>query len=78
MIIIFKQVEEIRKENTQLNQTDFAREIGLPYRSYQERLSKERPNWKFTEIVKASQFNNGKIRVETDDGVYDCIIKCVE
>ena len=78
MIIIFKEVEQIRKENTQFNQTDFAKEIGLPYRSYQERLTKARPKWKFTEIALASQFNNGKIRVETDDGVFECIIKCVE
>lgn len=61
-----------------MNQTDFAHEIGLTYRSYQERLAKDRPHWKFTEIAKASQFNNGKIRVEMDDGVYEAIIKRVE
>lgn len=77
VIIIYKTVEEIRKENTELNQTDFANSIGLSFRSYQERLQGKRKEWKFSEIAKASSYNKNKIRVETEDGVYEATINRV-
>lgn len=78
MIIIYKSVEEIRKEHTDMNQTEFAKAIGISYRSYQERLQGKRKEWKFKEIALASQYNNGKVLIETDEGVFKASINRVE
>lgn len=78
VIAIYIRVEDIRKDKTNLSQTDFAKEIGMSYRSYQERLTGERPKWLVSEIVKASQFNNGKILVDIDGREYAVSIKPVE
>ena len=78
VIAIYKRVEDIRKDKTNLSQTDFAKEIGMSYRSYQERITGERPKWLVSEIVKASLFNKGKILVDIDGREYAVSIKPVE
>ena len=75
-LIIIKTIEEVRKSNTHLNQTDFAKSIGTSYRSYQERLTKKQ-EWKFKEIAKAAAYNKNQVKVDTDEGVYEATIKRV-
>lgn len=77
-MIIYKYIEDIRKDETDLSQTEFAKEIGMSYRSYQERLTGERPKWLASEIIKASLFNKGKILVDIDGKQYTVTIKPVE
>lgn len=77
-IRIYKFIEDIRRERTDLTQTQFANEIGMSFRSYQERLKGDRPKWFASEIIKASQFNNGEILVEMDGKTYQVKIKAVE
>lgn len=78
MIIIYKSIEQIRKECANISQTEFANNIGMSFRSYQERLQGKRKEWKFLEIAKASEYNKGKILVITDEGAFECNFKRVE
>lgn len=66
---MYKTIEEIRK-STSLNQTDFATKIGTSFRTYQSRLKGNQPNWLLNEIILASQFNEGRIKVSTTIGDY--------
>ena len=50
----------------------------MSFRSYQERLQGKRKEWKFLEIAKASEYNNGKILVITDEGAFECSFKRVD
>ena len=58
--------EDIRYQNTNLSQTNFAKEIGMPLRTYLDRVTGKYPEWKITELIKLSKFNDGKVYVESE------------
>lgn len=73
MIIIFKKIEEIRKD-VGYSQTEFANSFGLSYRSYQERLTHKQPNWKLSELIGITNYNEGQLEVEYDGITYNITI----
>lgn len=71
-----KTVEDIRKEQN-VNQTIWAQMIGTTYRTYQGRLTGDQPKWLLMEIIEASSYNNGEVKVSTYKGDYEITIKKV-
>lgn len=70
MLKKFKTIEEIRV-STGMNQSQFAKEIGLPRRTYLARLSGDQPRWRLEELIKASNHNKGCISVSIEGKLYD-------
>lgn len=71
--MVFKRIDEIRK-SLGMTQEQFAKEIGMIRRQYIARFNGENPTWKLNEIVRASQFNEGKIIVDVDGKTFYCDI----
>ena len=76
-VIIILTIEEIRTEKTSLSQKDYAEQIGLPLRTYQDRL-KDYPDFRISELIKASAFNDGDVKVVLDGNSYEITIKKIE
>ena len=72
-----KDIEEIRKDNG-YSQIVFADLIGSTFRTYQGRLQGVQPKWTLNEIIKASEMNNGEVKVPTINGTYEITIKKVD
>lgn len=66
--------EEIRKANTNMNQTDYSDYLGLSFRAYQKRLTGEQSNWKISELIAMSKYNND-IDIEYQGKSYKISIK---
>ena len=49
--------------------------IGTSERTYIGRLNGSQPKWLLQEIIDASDYNNGKIKVSTIKGEYEISIK---
>ena len=72
-----KTVEEIRKQ-VGMTQKEFAETIGTSFRTYQGRLAGSQPKWLLSEVIKASQMNDGEVLLETEDGIVEIRIKVIE
>lgn len=70
---MFKTPEEIRKE-IGVSQKEFSSMVSSSFRTYQERISLEKPKWNIYEIVKLGKLNNGEVRLRTEDGEFDITI----
>ena len=67
--------EDIRHKNTDLSQVKFASEIGMPLRTYLDRVSGNYPDWKISELIALSKFNDGTVFVENDSKKYAITIQ---
>ena len=65
----YKDIEEVRISNG-FSQIVWADLIGSTFRTYQGRLQGSQPEWRLSEIVKASEYNNGYIIIPTPQGQY--------
>ena len=68
-----KTIKEIRIAKG-LSQEEFARYLGISYRSLQGREIGQQ-NYSFLEIVKAAKLNGGSIRLETEEGNVEVLVK---
>ena len=71
-----KAIEEIRKEHG-LSQTQFAIAIGSTLRTYQGRLDGTQPKWLLSEVISASEMNNGKVAIPIGDELFEITVKKV-
>lgn len=70
----FKNIEQIRKD-AGYTQIQWASVIGSTYRTYSARLKGDQPEWKLNEVIKASEYNEGKIIIPTPLGDYEISVK---
>lgn len=56
-----------------MTQAEFAEEIGLSTRGYYNRITNQR-EWKIEELIRASMWDDGCVKVETGIGVYNITI----
>ncbi|MBR2653983.1 MAG: hypothetical protein IKD59_05440 [Lachnospiraceae bacterium] len=68
-----KTAEEIRKELSGMNQTEFANSLGMSLRTYCTRITEG--GWSVRDIVAASSWSDGQIRVTVDGVDYDITIR---
>ena len=73
----YKTIEDVRKATGQ-SQKVFADTIGTTFRTYQARLKGDQPKWLLSEIIKASEYNNGYIIVPKPQGSYKVHIEKVQ
>ncbi len=71
---MFKKVEEIRKESG-MSQIEFAELLGDSRRTYLNRITGIQPYWTIDELIKAAEFNKGKVTVEVMGKTYNITIK---
>lgn len=74
----FLKIEDIRYTKTNLNQTKWAMAIGSTFRTYQARLNGSQPDWKLEELIKASNYNGGKVIVNSYGTDYKIHIQKVD
>ena len=65
-----KTVEEIRYDRSGKNQTDFAAELGISLRTYHDRIKGDQRDWKIYELIVASRYDEGQVKVTIDDVDY--------
>ena len=70
----FKTIEEIRS-STGMSQIAFAKEIGIPIRTYVGRLNGSQPRWRLEELINASSYNHGRISAKVEGKLYDIQFK---
>ena len=52
-----------------MNQTDFAKQLGMSYRNYQEKIQGDQPNWKLSELIKLTEIEKD-VDVEFEEQLY--------
>ena len=52
-----------------MNQTDFAKRLGMSYRNYQEKIQGDQPNWKLSELIKLTEIEKD-VDVEFEEQLY--------
>lgn len=52
-----------------MNQTDFAKKLGMSYRNYQEKIQGDQPNWKLSELIKLTEIEED-VDVEFEEQLY--------
>ena len=72
----YKTIEDIRQEQG-FSQIVWADLIGSTFRTYQGRLQGVQPEWRLSELIKASAYNDGYIIVPTPQGQYKVHIEAV-
>ena len=72
-----KTVEESRKE-VGMTQKEFAESIGTSFRTYLGRLAGSQPEWKLSEVIKASQMNEGEVLLQTEEGIFEINVKMID
>ena len=70
----YKSIEDVRTEHG-FSQTVWADLIGSTFRTYQARLKGDQPKWLLSEVIKASEYNNGYITIPTPSGAYNLKIE---
>ena len=66
----YKSIEDVRIEHG-YSQVVWADLIGSTFRTYQARLKGDQPKWLLSEVIKASEYNNGYITIPTPNGTYN-------
>ena len=72
----YKTIEEIREDN-ELSQVDFAQALGMSRRTYLNRLSGDAPDYLVKEVVEASKYNKGKVKVKVGSEEYEIEVRKV-
>ena len=70
-------IEDIRKK-VGYTQIDWAEKIGTSFRTYSGRLNGSQPDWKLDEVVKAAEYNDGLIIVNTASGKLKLTIERID
>lgn len=73
----YKTIEEVRQANG-FSQIVWADLIGSTFRTYQGRLQGVQPEWRLSELIKASEYNDGYIIVPTPNGKYKVHVELIK
>lgn len=76
---MYRTVDQIRKEKANLPIIEFAKVIGISNRHYYERLyNRKKEDWRISQLIKISSFNDGKVQIPIKDKKYNISIHEVE